>query len=124
LAVAETFRCKLTHVVIVKDNGDFEDDKETTKDTEFFLAIDNQTQRGTSSFCTKTGCANTSEIAVIERDGKGDDIFRRITLLYGRGVELWTLEGFKNSDEYTAAAASVSGLRSQTRFGRCRIILQ
>lgn len=120
-AGAETLRCVLEHVINVRPDG-FHEHSTKIKDSEFFVAIDNQTQKGTSSVCEKSGCATLSEITVISRSGPGAAL-RRLVFLWGT-VELWSLEAFGNSDDYTAAAASLSGWRSQSRFGRCRVVIQ
>ena len=122
-ACAETFRCVLPHVISAGDNGIFQDNKNANTDTEIFLAIDPESQKGTLNLCLKSGCTNVGAISVFKRSGKDDDFVKSIFLI-SEGAEIWSLEDHGNSGDFYAATASVSGLSSQSRFGRCKKIIQ
>jgi hypothetical protein len=126
-AVAETYRCIMNREIALGANGLFEDNKEANKGKEFFIAIDNRTQKGTFSSCTEAGCGNIAEVPMLSRYEPENSPSRMIRMIIGANGQLdqlWSLEGRKNPSDFTAVAVSAIAQRSDTSFGRCRLIIQ
>ncbi len=125
-AAAETYRCVMNHEISVRANGSFNDNKEANKGQEFFIAIDNKTQKGTFSTCTESGCGtNSDDVNVIGRSEPNQLSTGRGVIFMTRG-ELWSLYAEKDTSDFTAAAVRVSGRyrESNTSFGSCRLIIR
>ena|SRR5258708_30970829 len=125
-ALAETYRCIMNHEISIRTNGSVEDNKEAAKGVEFFIAIDNKTQKGTFNICSESGCFKNAgdDVNVISR-WEPDKTSQSRGVRFTRGVyQLWSLDGRKDTSDFTAAAVGFSGLGSSTSFGSCRLIIQ
>ena len=125
ITLAETYRCDLGHIIDVGHNGKFEDKKavdDQSDFSEFYLNIDFNTNKGTSSACTKTGCTKWNDLLVAGY--KKSEALETIRLVAVGGFELWSLERlFTKSGDFHAATASISGLSTRSRFGACRLTI-
>lgn len=117
-AQAEGFKCTLHHETRVGANGWYDDSTNANPNTDFFLAIDDS-GKGTSSFCTRAGCSENTDIIVLDRHDNDTDLVRTVHLLSDSGAILWSLESVGNAKKYRAVAVSISGQLAQSRFGEC-----
>jgi hypothetical protein len=130
-ASAEAYRCIMDRQITVGGNDMFEDNKEANRGTEFYLSIDNKTQRGTFSTCNQGGCGNVGEIPVVTRyetegiqKGTKNLMIRMITGPPGQLGRLWNLERRGGDRDFTAIAISAIGQRSDTELGTCQMIIE
>jgi hypothetical protein len=131
-AEAETFRCIMDRQITVRAFGEMVDNRDENKGREFYLAIDNKTQKGTYSTCTQpAGCSNVAEIPIVTRykseglpKGTKNLMIRLITGATGQLGQLWSLERWGGDREFTAIAVSAQGQRSDTTLGTCQMIIQ
>jgi hypothetical protein len=123
-AYAEGFKCTLNHVTRVGANSSYEDDTSANLNTDFFLAIDEKTGRGTSSSCTRSGCSNNSDVIVLEQHDGDADMLRSFRLLTDSGVKLWSLESYTDPNKYKAIVVSINSQLSESRFGDCVRMIQ
>jgi hypothetical protein len=123
-AYAEGFKCTLHHVTNVGPNSSYQDDTGANPNTDFFLALDEKSGKGTSSSCTPSGCTENSDVVIIERHDDDADLVRSIRLLSDSGFILWSLEGYRDAKRYKVTSVSVNGQLSQSRFGECTKIIQ
>jgi hypothetical protein len=111
---AETYRCSMDRQITVGAFGPFKDDKEYNKGREFYLAINNSTQRGTYSTCTaEAGCSTVADVWGVQRwEGKGinEVTVRSITLITGANSSigmLWNLQQWYTPDFTAIAVAAI-----------------
>jgi hypothetical protein len=126
-ASAETFRCSIDREIAIGNNGLFEDNKEANKGKEFFIAIDNQTQKGVFSSCTNGKCGNVADVFNVNRYDSKDvknQAIRMVVGARGQTGQLWSLEDHFGTGDYLAVSVSAMGQRSDTGFGKCRVIVQ
>jgi hypothetical protein len=124
-AVAETYRCIMNHEISVGANSSFDDNKEANKGQEFFIAIDNKTQKGTFSTCTESGCgANGYDVDVILRYEADERSPRRGLRFIVERYQLWSLDGRKDTSDFVATSVWASERKSSTSFGSCRLIIR
>jgi hypothetical protein len=123
-SLAETYRCTMNHEISVGANGRFVENKEANKGKELFIAIDNRTQKGTLSSCTQAGCSTDAAVAVLDRYVPEEYPTRTVRLMVGEAGQLWSVEGRKDSSDFTAVAVSAFAQRSDTSFGNCRLIIK
>ena len=131
-AKAETFRCTMDRQITVGAFGGVQDNKEENKGREYYLAIDNSSQKGTYSECTQpAGCSNVAEIPIVTRfesnglkKGTKNLMVRMIVGATGQLGMLWSLERDGGDQDFKAIAVSALGQRSDTMLGTCQKVIE
>jgi hypothetical protein len=110
--------------------GGMQDDKEYNKGREFYLAINNSTQRGTYSTCTTpAGCSTVGDVWAVQRweaksiNDKTNRTVRLITGASGQIGMIWNLEQWLGDKDFTAISVFAIAQRSDTWFGTCQKVM-
>jgi hypothetical protein len=123
-ALAQGFKCSLNHVTRVGADRSYQDNVYENSNLDFFLALDEKTGKANSSVCTKLGCNNSSDALILEDNDNDANPLRSIRVLSDSGLQMWSLESYRDSTKYQAVVVSIDGQLAVSRFGECTKILQ